>query len=254
MCHNVLSFSGAANLFLIHLLQDWIVAPLKLPRCFQLGQKTAFSFTSFVSLQFFGISPNRYRFCAVVGNSVNLKGSRYGPLIDFHDIVIRINHGSTKGYESDVGTKTTHHVMYPESAVQLDNTTHLVFTPFKMKDLLWLQKTFTVGKKSVKSKTIANKDLVMIFNPAFMKYIHENWLDKRGKYPSTGFLTLALSIKICDKVSVFGFGADSDGNWSHYFEKLRNKKLKTGPHSGMYEYEIIQKLHKFGKINLFRGW
>ncbi|XP_067364158.1 CMP-N-acetylneuraminate-beta-galactosamide-alpha-2,3-sialyltransferase 1-like [Channa argus] len=199
-------------------------------------------------------SPDRCRSCAVVGNSVNLKGSHYGPLIDFHDIVMRMNHGRTKGYEADVGTKTTHHLMYPESAIHLDNTTHLVLTPFKMQDLLWLHKTFDMGKNTMKSKSIANKDMVMILNPAFMKYVHDNWLQKKGKYPSTGFLTLALSMHICDEVSVFGFGADSEGNWSHYFERLQNKKLKTGPHAGMHEYEIVEQLYMMQKIQFFKGW
>lgn len=33
--------------------------------------------------------PERCRTCAVVGNSGNLKGSRYGPLIDYSDVIIR---------------------------------------------------------------------------------------------------------------------------------------------------------------------
>ncbi|XP_042362500.1 CMP-N-acetylneuraminate-beta-galactosamide-alpha-2,3-sialyltransferase 1-like [Plectropomus leopardus] len=200
-------------------------------------------------------SPDRCRTCAVVGNSGNLKGSRYGPLIDYHDIVIRMNHGRTKGYEADAGTRTTHHVMYPESAITLDNTTHLVLFPFKMSDFLWLLKKFDTGKNSAgNSKRIANKDLVMILNPAFMKYVHEIWLEKKGKYPSTGFLTVALSLQICDEVRVFGFGADSEGNWSHYFEVLKLKMLRTGPHAGGHEYEVIQQLQEKKKIVFFKGF
>ncbi len=56
------------------------------------------------------------------------------------------------------------------------------------------------------------------------------------------------------QVNVFGFGADRDGNWNHYFEILRNKKLKTGAHPGTYEYEMIQKLHNKQMINFFKGW
>ncbi|XP_051251501.1 CMP-N-acetylneuraminate-beta-galactosamide-alpha-2,3-sialyltransferase 1-like isoform X4 [Dicentrarchus labrax] len=201
-----------------------------------------------------GPSPDRCRTCAVVGNSGNLKGSHYGPLIDSHDIIIRMNHGRTKGYEADVGNKTTHHVMYPESAINLDNTTHLVLFPFKIDDLLWLLKSFDPGENSANKARRANKDLVMILNPAFMKYVHEMWLGKKGNYPSTGFLTLALSTQMCDEVNVFGFGADRDGNWNHYFEILKNKQLRTGPHAGMHEHEVILKLKEQQKIGVFKGW
>ncbi|MEQ2304367.1 hypothetical protein AMECASPLE_026279 [Ameca splendens] len=47
---------------------------------------------------------------------------------------------------------------------------------------------------------------------------------------------------IPSEVHVFGYGADSDGNWSHYFEVLTNKNLKTGQHPGQHEFEILQQL------------
>ncbi|XP_049606850.1 CMP-N-acetylneuraminate-beta-galactosamide-alpha-2,3-sialyltransferase 1 isoform X2 [Syngnathus scovelli] len=199
-------------------------------------------------------SPDRCRTCAVVGNSGNLRGSHYGPLIDHHNMVIRLNRGPTKGYESDVGSKTTHRVMYPESASSLDNSTHLVFFPFKINDLLWLLRSFAPRENGQENpKRIGNKNLVMIVNPAFLKYVHEIWLKKKGRYPSTGFMTLVLSLQLCDEVSVFGFGADRDGNWNHYFEILRNKKLRTGPHPGMQEYEVIRELHQRQIIRFFQG-
>ncbi|KAM4725048.1 CMP-N-acetylneuraminate-beta-galactosamide-alpha-2,3-sialyltransferase 2-like [Anableps anableps] len=192
-------------------------------------------------------SSDSCRTCAVVGNSVNLKGSRYGALIDFQDVVIRMNAAPIKSYERDVGTKTTHRVMYPESAVDLDNSTHLVLFPFKINDLEWVIKAFTTGfyRRSyapIKSKIKANKDLVMVVNPAFMKYVHDIWLEKKGNYPSTGFMALILALHICDEVHVFGYGADDDGNWSHYFEILKRKDFKTGPHPGKHEYALIQEL------------
>uniref|UniRef100_A0A672GK02 ST3 beta-galactoside alpha-2,3-sialyltransferase 1 n=1 Tax=Salarias fasciatus TaxID=181472 RepID=A0A672GK02_SALFA len=187
-----------------------------------------------------GPHPDRCRSCAVVGNSGNLKGSRYGPLIDQHNIVIRINRARTAGYEQDVGTKTTHHIMYPESRTQLDNSTYLLFFPFKTTDFLWLMDHYPL--------TVGN-----IMVPAFMKYVHEAWLRRVGSYPSTGFMALALSTYFCDEVHVFGFGADRDGNWDHYFEKLQNKNLKTGGHPGSYEYTMIEKLHKKNIIQFFKG-
>ncbi|KAG7257876.1 hypothetical protein CRUP_003154, partial [Coryphaenoides rupestris] len=163
-------------------------------------------------------SPDRCRICAVVGNSVNLLGSRYGPLIDIHDVVIRFNKALTVGYEEDVGNKTTLHMMYPESSVDLDNNTHLMFVPIKTKDLQWL---------------------VKVLHPGFIKYVHHIWLDGKGYYPSTGLMGVMLAMHICDEVNVFGFGADKDGNWRHYWEELVNKRFRTGHHSGGREYNVL---------------
>uniref|UniRef100_A0A3Q3A571 CMP-N-acetylneuraminate-beta-galactosamide-alpha-2,3-sialyltransferase 1-like n=1 Tax=Kryptolebias marmoratus TaxID=37003 RepID=A0A3Q3A571_KRYMA len=187
-------------------------------------------------------SSDRCRTCSVVGNSANLLKSHYGPLIDSQDIVIRINYGKVKGYEEDVGSKTTHRVMYPESASRLDNTTHLVLFAFKIKDLQWLK------------KNEINFFLVMVANPALMKHAHVVWLKKKGYYPSTGFMTLILALHMCDEVHVFGFGADSDGNWSHYFEVLRNKKLKTGNHPGQQEFAVLEELANQKTIKFYRGY
>ncbi len=65
------------------------------------------------------------RRCAVVGNSGNLRQSQYGQDIDSHDFVLRMNRAPTIGYESDVGSKTTHHFVYPESYKELaENVEH----------------------------------------------------------------------------------------------------------------------------------
>uniref|UniRef100_A0A3Q2ZV03 CMP-N-acetylneuraminate-beta-galactosamide-alpha-2,3-sialyltransferase 1 n=1 Tax=Kryptolebias marmoratus TaxID=37003 RepID=A0A3Q2ZV03_KRYMA len=200
---------------------------------------------------------DRCRTCAVVGNSANLLKSHYGPLIDSQDIVIRINYGKVKGYEEDVGSKTTHRVMYPESSSRLDNTTHLVLFAFKIKDLQWLKKAFLTGFFGrIKFNKLKATDFfqVMVVNPALMKHAHVVWLKKKGVYPSTGFMTLILALHMCDEVHVFGFGADSDGNWSHYFEVLRNKKFKTGIHPGQQEFAVIEELANQKTIKFYRGY
>ncbi|KAL7858669.1 hypothetical protein AOLI_G00187710 [Acnodon oligacanthus] len=203
--------------------------------------------------------PHRCRTCAVVGNSGNLQGSHYGPLIDAHDFVIRMNKGPTAGFEKDVGSKTTHRAIYPESAVDMDYSTHLILVPFKIQDLEWLISVFTTKHitrtyTKVKSTIQADMDKVMILHPEFMRYVHEVWLQKQGKYPSTGFMMLVLSLHICDQVNVFGFGASKDGNWHHYFNKRYHHLLNEGVHRGSTEYNITLKLHQKNKIRMYKGW
>ncbi|KAG9281345.1 CMP-N-acetylneuraminate-beta-galactosamide-alpha-2,3-sialyltransferase 1-like [Astyanax mexicanus] len=202
--------------------------------------------------------PDRCRMCALVGNSGNLERSYYGPLIDAHDFVIRMNEGPTEGYEKDVGSKTTHRAVYPESAVEMDNSTHLLLVPFKILDLQWLISVFTTKHITrtympVKSTIQANKNKVMILHPEFMRYVYESWLLKHGVYPSTGFIMLVFSLHICDQVNVFGFGARKDGNWHHYFDKRHLIFMNTGKHRGSVEYNITQTLHQKNIIQIYTG-
>nr|XP_057902647.1 CMP-N-acetylneuraminate-beta-galactosamide-alpha-2,3-sialyltransferase 1-like isoform X1 [Doryrhamphus excisus] len=201
---------------------------------------------------------DRRGICAVVGNSVNLKGSRYGRLIDAHDVVVRMNYAPTKGYEEDVGTKTSHHIVYPESAPDMDDSIHLVLLPFKILDLEWLQQAFTTGFKGMSYKPVrstmrANKSLVMVVNPGFIAYVNRAWLRTSRGYPSTGFLAVILALHMCDEVHVFGYGADRNGNWSHYWEKLKDPNFKTGLHYGEHEYHVLQKLAELQQLKFFKG-
>ncbi|CAB1354343.1 unnamed protein product [Coregonus sp. 'balchen'] len=134
----------------------------------------------------------------------------------------KMNKATTAGFEADVGNRTTHHFMYPESAVDIAPGVHLVLLPFKLRDLQW----------------------VIVVNPAFFKYTHDRWTERHGRYPSTGMLA----------VSVFGYGADQQGNWHHYWEdnKYAGAFRKTGVHNADFETEVIQKLDTEGKIKLHK--
>ncbi|XP_076837800.1 alpha-N-acetylgalactosaminide alpha-2,6-sialyltransferase 2-like [Brachyhypopomus gauderio] len=52
-------------------------------------------------------SPDQCVRCAVVGNGGILNGSGQGKAIDSHDYVFRVNGAIIKGFEEDVGTKTS---------------------------------------------------------------------------------------------------------------------------------------------------
>ncbi|KAM7401690.1 hypothetical protein PAMP_016986 [Pampus punctatissimus] len=200
---------------------------------------------------------SRCRTCAVVGNSGNLQRSGNGKLIDSHGSVIRMNKAVTRGFEKDVGNRTTHHFMYPESAVDVGHGVSLVLLPFKLRDLEWLTSALSTGQVKmtymrVKDRVKADKDKVLVVNPEFFKYTHDRWTEHHGRYPSTGMLAIIFALHTCDQVSVFGYGADKLGNWHHYWEENRYAGAfrKTGVHSADFESEVIQQLAKQGKISL----
>ncbi|XP_048028504.1 ST3 beta-galactoside alpha-2,3-sialyltransferase 8 [Megalobrama amblycephala] len=202
---------------------------------------------------------NQCRKCAVVGNSGNLLKSKHGTLIDSHSTVIRMNKAITVGYEEDVGNRTTHHFMYPESAIDLRPGVHLVLLPFKLKDLQWLSSALSTGEikvtyMRVKNLVEADKDKVIVVNPAFFKYTYDKWAEHHGRYPSTGIVAIIFALHLCDEVSVFGYGADNQGHWHHYWEHNRNAGAfrKTGVHDADFETEVIQRLNAEGKIKLYR--
>lgn len=59
-------------------------------------------------------------------------------------LCVRVNDAPVRGYEEDVGNKTTLRLFYPESAsfnpnIHNDPDTLLVLVPFKQQDLRWLK-------------------------------------------------------------------------------------------------------------------
>ncbi|XP_077434611.1 ST3 beta-galactoside alpha-2,3-sialyltransferase 8 [Vanacampus margaritifer] len=201
--------------------------------------------------------PALCRACAVVGNSGNLHKSGHGKLIDSHASVIRMNKAVTRGFDKDVGNRTTHHFLYPESAVDVSHGVSLILLPFKLRDLEWLTSALSTGDVKmtymrVKERVEADKDKVLVVSPAFFKYVHERWTERHGRYPSTGMLAIVYALHTCDQVSVFGYGADQQGNWHHYWEENRNAGAfrKTGVHSADFETQVIRRLAEEGKIRL----
>lgn len=205
-------------------------------------------------------SSSRCRRCAVVGNSGNLRQSQYGQEIDTHDFVFRMNKAPTVGFELDVGSKTTHHFIYPESYRELGEKVSMILIPFKILDLRWVISALTDGTINhtyvpVPRKIKANKNKIMVYHPTFMKYVYDNWLQHHGRYPSTGFLSIIFALHLCDEVDLYGFGADSKGNWHHYWENNPSAGAfrQTGVHDGDFESNVTHTLTSVAKVRFFKG-
>ncbi|MCW8984801.1 MAG: glycosyltransferase family 29 protein [Thermoanaerobaculales bacterium] len=193
--------------------------------------------------------PDRRRICAVVGASRNLLGSRYGDLIDAHDIVFRVNRAPTDTFSSDVGERTTHHVMWPRDLEewQYDREAYLLMTPI------------SANTKNVFDRILYLVDeylhwdplRVRIIHPEFVMYLHENWTEGWMAYPSTGFITLMVALSACDEVDVFGFGADAAGRWDRYYEDVPVDVTQF--HPANIEAQIMQEMEEGGIIKIFRG-
>ncbi|XP_061684407.1 CMP-N-acetylneuraminate-beta-galactosamide-alpha-2,3-sialyltransferase 4 isoform X3 [Syngnathoides biaculeatus] len=84
------------------------------------------------------------RTCVVIGNGFAIKNTSLGGIINKYDVVIRLNDAPVRGYEDDVGNKTTMRFFYPESAsynpgLNNEPDTLMVLVPFKQQDLRWLK-------------------------------------------------------------------------------------------------------------------
>lgn len=65
--------------------------------------------------------------------------------------------------------------------------------------------------------------------------------------------SVLISLPVSVQVSVFGYGADKQGNWDHYWEENRYAGAfrKTGVHSADFETNVIHQLAKEEKIKLY---
>lgn len=81
--------------------------------------------------------------CIIVGNGGILANKSLGQKIDEFDVVVRLNEAPVKGFEKDVGSKTTMRITYPEGAIQkterYETESLFVLSAFKALDFKWLR-------------------------------------------------------------------------------------------------------------------
>ncbi|XP_037683380.1 CMP-N-acetylneuraminate-beta-1,4-galactoside alpha-2,3-sialyltransferase isoform X1 [Choloepus didactylus] len=97
------------------------------------------------------------RRCIIIGNGGVLANKSLGSRIDDYDIVVRLNSAPVKGFEKDVGSKTTLRITYPEGAMQrpeqYERDSLFVLAGFKWQDFKWLK--YIVYKERVPLPTKA---------------------------------------------------------------------------------------------------
>ncbi|XP_063816495.1 alpha-N-acetylgalactosaminide alpha-2,6-sialyltransferase 1 isoform X2 [Pseudophryne corroboree] len=225
--------------------------------------------------------------CAVVGNGGILNASRLGKEIDAHDYVFRVNGAVIKGYEEDVGVRTSFYgftAFTMLSSIYLlnrngfanmpqDKETKYILFAEGQRDYEWLQ---ALQQNKEISKAILHKyrlhprdefrktfDLENLFvtHPDFVRYLKNRFLRSNvlnGKYwrvyrPSTGALLLLTALHLCDKVSAYGFMTQDFRNYSdHYYDKQKTEVTLYINHDFLLEKEVWAHLHNENIIKLYQ--
>nr|XP_054770433.1 alpha-N-acetyl-neuraminyl-2,3-beta-galactosyl-1,3-N-acetyl-galactosaminide alpha-2,6-sialyltransferase-like [Lytechinus pictus] len=160
--------------------------------------------------------------CAYVSSSGQLLGTKAGELIDSYPCVIRMNNAPTKGFEADVGSKTTVRVV-AHSAIPgvYSQRFSLLKGPGQPKFIVVWGPDYQM-KKDGKGKAfnIATtlykqfyKDGMQVFalSPHQISYADKVFEMETGRnrissgsWLSTGWFTMMLARGICDEITVFG--------------------------------------------------
>ncbi|XP_030645540.1 alpha-N-acetylgalactosaminide alpha-2,6-sialyltransferase 2 [Chanos chanos] len=214
--------------------------------------------------------------CAVVGNGGILRGSGQGQAIDSHHFVFRVNGAITKGFEEDVGSRTsfygftTNTLKHSLKAYHWDGFREIprtpdiryIFIPVSIRDYVMLTATIqgtTVPSGEDKgdwpSKYFGYKpptDKFRMLHPHFIQYVTKRFLNSpllNMRYgnlyrPSTGALMLLTALHTCDKVSAYGFITRNYGDFSdHYYDSVKKPLHFYANHDLLMESWLWEFLH-----------
>uniref|UniRef100_A0A3P9ICB6 CMP-N-acetylneuraminate-beta-galactosamide-alpha-2,3-sialyltransferase 4 n=1 Tax=Oryzias latipes TaxID=8090 RepID=A0A3P9ICB6_ORYLA len=196
--------------------------------------------------------------CVVVGNSFAIKHTSLGNVINKYDVVIRLNDAPVRGFEKDVGNKTTMRIFYPESAtynpgLHNEEDTLMVLVPFKTNDLRWLKEILYDEKRDRRGfwrppplLWLVDRSKVRVLDPFFMHQTR-----KQLFHPTTGFLAVFVALNYCDVVHLAGFGYPPKRDQHqpiHYFDHNSMKAMMNSPHDIIHEARVLKKLEDLGVL------
>ncbi|XP_030004333.1 alpha-N-acetylgalactosaminide alpha-2,6-sialyltransferase 3-like isoform X2 [Sphaeramia orbicularis] len=186
--------------------------------------------------------------CALISSSGQMLGAGVGEEIDNIECVIRMNNAPTKGYEKDVGSRTSLRVVSHTSVPlllkneyyyfqQSADTTYVVWGPERNMRQDGKGRIFNsllkVAKKYPNVRIYAvTREKVQYCDLVFQNETGKNRM-KSGAFLSTGFFTMILLMDMCDSIHVYGMIDDnycSQANHStvpyHYYEHNRVKECR----------------------------
>lgn len=204
--------------------------------------------------------------CAIVGNSGNLEGSEFGPKIDSCDLVVRFNAAPTDGYESDVGSRTTHR--FVNLLIQRGDS--LGFTTGTPDNFISTVRNETIILKyagsSYHSKAVekihdsctalrVSRYYKHYYDNALEHYVGENEIPPGfnvGK-SSLGFRAVLIFLPIVKSLDLFGFGfySETEPEKYHYWEEFT--RPNKGPHSYENEQKLMNQLEKLEDVTFHRS-
>ncbi|XP_061667342.1 alpha-N-acetylgalactosaminide alpha-2,6-sialyltransferase 1-like isoform X2 [Syngnathoides biaculeatus] len=224
--------------------------------------------------------------CAVVGNGGILNGSKKGNEIDSHDYVFRMNGAVTKGYEEDVGNKTSVYVhtahsitaslslfkKYGYKSVPHDEGIKYVMIPEGMRDFQWLggllrgervplgpfrkkwPRTYYMGQFNESRFYVLHQDFLRYVRNRFLKSPHLNKRSWAILRPTNGAFTLFLALHTCDTVDAYGFMTRDYTKYSNYYFQRQIKTRVTffANHDYKLEMRTWEKLHNSTIICLYQ--
>ncbi|XP_036391993.1 CMP-N-acetylneuraminate-beta-galactosamide-alpha-2,3-sialyltransferase 4 isoform X2 [Megalops cyprinoides] len=183
----------------------------------------------------------------------------------------KLNNAPVRGYEDDVGNKTTMRLFYPESAsynpsLHNDPDTIMVLVPFKQHDLRWLKEILYDEKRVRKGFWkpppqiwLGHTSQIRVLDPFFLKQTASALLriplqpkrNQRPVHPTTGILAVYMALNYCDVVHVAGFGYPKFRDQKqpiHYYGHETMKSMKDSNHDLPHEAEALKRLEDAGAI------
>jgi len=191
----------------------------------------------------------------IIGNSPNLLENDLGEKIDSFDQVIRINDFLIKGFEKQIGSKTTVVAAgFSSASIMLSGNYETSYCMDTCDIWVLHPDAGRIARAKEYGGGIPDNRLFVIDNRSYSFLVREIYKDFWRPVPSCGIATIQMALEIFKGSEIFILGFDSntgvEGKGHYYEEDFLDKDMPGDPvgHDWNAENLYIQKLVSESKI------